>query len=145
MSRINCWEYMKCGREEGGEEVEELGVCPAASLSAADGFLEGRNAGRGCAYVAGTFCGGKPQGTFAEKRETCYSCEFYRLLKVDHGIEMSALHFFRYVRKKKITAHPQMTSDLPAGKGGSIRVIAVSEGCLPTGLERPGSSPRSPS
>jgi hypothetical protein len=27
----NCWEYMKCGREPGGEKVAELGICRAAA------------------------------------------------------------------------------------------------------------------
>lgn len=31
MSRTNCWEYFKCGREPGGSKVDELGVCPAAT------------------------------------------------------------------------------------------------------------------
>ena len=35
----NCWEYMKCGRESGGEMVAELGICRAA----ADKVFNGAN------------------------------------------------------------------------------------------------------
>ncbi len=49
---MNCWEFKKCGREAGGAKVAELGVCPAYP-----------NAGTHCARIAGTFCGGKVQGS----------------------------------------------------------------------------------
>jgi len=27
MAKLNCWEFMKCGREVGGKNVKELGIC----------------------------------------------------------------------------------------------------------------------
>jgi hypothetical protein len=63
---MNCWEFTRCGREEGGARVAELGVCPAYPYN-----------GHTCAGVAGTFCGGQVQGTFAEKHAGCSQCEFY--------------------------------------------------------------------
>ncbi|MFC1855234.1 two-CW domain-containing protein [Thermodesulfobacteriota bacterium] len=74
----NCWEEKNCGREVGGTKVEEMGVCPAASDAASNGVNDGKNGGRICWAVVGTFCGGKKQGTFAEKRISCMSCEFYK-------------------------------------------------------------------
>ena len=44
-----------------------MGVCPA--------FPDG---GKECWAVAGTFCGGKVQGTSADKRGGCLMCEFYK-------------------------------------------------------------------
>ena len=38
----NCWEFMKCGREPGGERVKELGVCPVALDSSANGINSGK-------------------------------------------------------------------------------------------------------
>ena len=64
---MNCWEYKKCGREAGGSKVKELGVCPAYPDN-----------GKNCAYLAGTLCGGKVQGSFASKLSSCLSCEFYK-------------------------------------------------------------------
>lgn len=29
MERNNCWEVMKCGRQQGGENVSKLGICIA--------------------------------------------------------------------------------------------------------------------
>ena len=60
--KINCWEYMKCAREE-----DATTKCPAYP-----------NFGRMCWAVAGTFCEGKAQGTFAQKYEDCKKCAFYQ-------------------------------------------------------------------
>jgi signal transduction histidine kinase len=63
-SEINCWEYMKCGRDKDAAEK-----CPAYP-----------HFGRTCWAVAGTFCEGKVQGTFAQKYEDCQKCGFYQKL-----------------------------------------------------------------
>lgn len=63
---MNCWEFKKCGREEGGSKSKESGICPVYP-----------NYGQQCARVAGTLCGGQVQGTFALKLGNCQSCEFY--------------------------------------------------------------------
>ena len=73
----NCWEFEKCGREPYGENVRELGVCPAALETKLDGVHGGKNAGRACWVVAGTFCNGGVQGVFAQKYESCKDCNFY--------------------------------------------------------------------
>ena len=71
---MNCWEFKKCGREQGGPQVAEFGVCPAYT----------RNAGDACWMVAGTFCGGEVQGTFAEKQQNCMNCNFYKQFDLAH-------------------------------------------------------------
>jgi CRP-like cAMP-binding protein len=76
--KINCWEFKKCERQPGGKKVADLGVCPAAVDASFNGINNGQNAGRICWAVAGTCCGGKVQGTFAEKRRSCVSCDFYK-------------------------------------------------------------------
>lgn len=78
MERINCWEYKNCGREPGGINVDTLGVCPAAIAKKIDGSFSGKNGGRCCWMVAGTFCDGKVQGTFAKKFKSCRDCDFYK-------------------------------------------------------------------
>ena len=83
--KLNCWEHKKCGREPGGKKAEKLGVCPAASDPAFDGFNMGANAGRICWLVAGTFCQGQVQGTYAEKRASCKNCDFYKQIHADEG------------------------------------------------------------
>ncbi len=71
---MNCWEMKECGREEGGAKVAEYGVCPAYT----------KNAGEACWIVAGTFCGGEVQGTFAEKEHNCMRCDFYKKFDLKH-------------------------------------------------------------
>jgi serine/threonine protein phosphatase PrpC len=83
--KLNCWEYMKCGRQPGGRNIRKAGICPAAAAAAFNGFNQGKNAGRICWLVAGTFCGGKPQGTFAEKYTSCRQCKFYRKVHAEES------------------------------------------------------------
>lgn len=61
-TKVQCWEYMRCGRER-----DATIKCPAYP-----------HFGRICWVVAGTFCEGKVQGTFAQKLEDCRRCEFYQ-------------------------------------------------------------------
>ena len=84
MSKRNCWEFEKCGREPGGERSDN-GVCPAATETKLNGVHEGRNAGRACWVVAGTLCGGEIQGTFAKKYKNCEQCSFYQVVQDEEG------------------------------------------------------------
>jgi hypothetical protein len=83
----NCWEFIGCGREKGGKNEAELGTCPAATDTSLSGLNGGKNGGRICWAIAGTFCGGKVQGTFAQKKNSCLSCDFYRLVKKERGLK----------------------------------------------------------
>ncbi len=85
MERKNCWEIKKCGRYPGGEKVEELGVCPAARPSEYDGTNKGMYGGRFCWAIAGTFCGGTPRDTFAQKFMTCLHCEVFTRISEEEG------------------------------------------------------------
>jgi hypothetical protein len=84
MSKPNCWETMKCGREPGGARIN-LGICPASVEDRLDGVHGGVNAGRACWAVAGTLCGGEVQGTFAQKYTNCTICEFYKTVEEEQG------------------------------------------------------------
>jgi eukaryotic-like serine/threonine-protein kinase len=81
----NCWEVMTCGREPGGKNVKTLGTCPAATDERLNDIHGGINAGRACWVLAGTFCEGKVQGTFAQKYQNCTQCEFFRQVKIEEG------------------------------------------------------------
>lgn len=69
---ITCWEFKKCGREKDGAKAADLGICPAYP-----------DHGRDCWAIAGTLCGGKVQGTSAEKDGNCRLCEFYKGVMMD--------------------------------------------------------------
>ena len=87
MSKTNCWEYKKCGREPGGSRSAELGVCPAATEHSTNGVNNGKNGGRACWVLTGTLCGGQVQGTFAVKLGNCIKCEFYKLVMKEEGVD----------------------------------------------------------
>ncbi|EKD33027.1 MAG: hypothetical protein ACD_76C00102G0007 [uncultured bacterium] len=88
MSRSNCWEFKRCGREPYGAKAQTLGVCPAATERRLDGVHGGRNSGRACWVVAGTFCRGEVQGTYADKEHRCSQCDFFLRVREEHGREM---------------------------------------------------------
>jgi hypothetical protein len=50
----------------------------------------GLNGGRVCWALTGTLCGGKVQGTFAQKLGNCSECEFYRLVHEEQGKEVQS-------------------------------------------------------
>ena len=83
--KLNCWEFMKCGRGPGGAKAKQLGVCPAASDKRLDTIHGGINSGRACWVVAGTYCGGTVQGSFARKQVACKRCDFYNKVQTEEG------------------------------------------------------------
>lgn len=85
MKKMNCWEFKKCGREPGGAKAAEMGVCPASTNEQLDGIHGGTKGGRACWALVGTLCGGKVQGSFAMKCESCMQCEFYKLVINEQG------------------------------------------------------------
>lgn len=85
MSKLNCWEFKHCGRQPGGANVDKLGPCPAVTDASFEGYNGGHHGGRICWAVAGTFCGGRVQGSFAQKRLSCMDCEFYTLVESEEG------------------------------------------------------------
>lgn len=80
---INCWEFKRCGREPGGANVHELGICPAAIAKNCDGIHGGICGGRACWAISGTLCNGRLQGTSASKLKNCLKCDFYQQVQVD--------------------------------------------------------------
>lgn len=98
--KLNCWEHKKCERQPGGKLVYKFGLCRATRESRLDGVHGGDNGGRSCWVVAGTFCGGKVQGTFARKYETCKECDFYKMVLGEEGSNLEiTLSLFKRLRE----------------------------------------------
>lgn len=76
---FNCWEYQQCGREPGGNKVDELGECQAATEKKLDGTHGGKNGGRVCWAVAGTY--GDGSCTKLSEYRVCDECDFYKYVK----------------------------------------------------------------
>ena len=77
----NCWEYLHCGREQRGKNVNESGVCPAAIHNESDGINHGKAAGRFCWTIEGTLC----PGNFAKKFSNCLKCSFFEEVIKEEG------------------------------------------------------------
>jgi hypothetical protein len=77
----NCWEFRGCGRGPGGDYVDELGICPAATNRRYHGVNRGNAAGRFCWSVSGTLC----EETSARKAATCAACSFYQEVERQEG------------------------------------------------------------
>jgi len=106
MNRVNCWEYKKCERQPGGKRVQELGICPVTTHQALHGAHGGLNAGRACWVVAGSLCGGKVQGSYAQKLADCWRCDFMNDVKQEEqlshsGFSHSRLGIVRLLDKQK--------------------------------------------
>ncbi len=76
---------MNCGRGPRGAKTKQLGVCPAARERRLDRVHGGINSGRACWVVAGTFCGGTVQGSFARKQVACKRCDFFNKVLNEEG------------------------------------------------------------
>lgn len=85
MSKLNCWEHQKCGREPGGDRVEELSVCPAAISGAHDGVNNGQFAGRFCWTINATLCNDEIQGPLKNKLNNCLQCSFLKKINEEEG------------------------------------------------------------
>ncbi len=102
--RQNCWEYKRCGREPGGENAAERGVCPASQETALDGLNFGKNGGRICWAIAGTFCGdSEPVGEFAAQLLSCMDCDFFKKVQAEEGTANFELLIPRHKYLKKMT------------------------------------------
>ena len=85
MGRKNCWEVMDCGRQPGGEDTQSCGACSATLPREYEGVNGGNHGGRFCWAIAGTLCGGEPQGTYSRKIVTCLRCGFLKQVEVEEG------------------------------------------------------------
>lgn len=83
--KINCWDYMNCGREVDGTQVTTQGECPAWSFWTFQGKNNGLRGGRYCWSVAGSDREGEPACTNVADFGDCSECNFYQLVKKEEG------------------------------------------------------------
>ncbi len=104
-SKLNCWESKKCERQPGGRLAGEMGICPASTQQKLNGIHDGKNAGRACWAVAGTFCGGVVQGSEAKKQHNCWKCNFFQNVRKEEetssqGFSATTLGMMRVLEKR---------------------------------------------
>lgn len=127
--KINCWEFKKCGREKGGVNTAELGVCPASIETALHGVHDGENSGRACWVMEGTLCAASVQGSFLEKFKKCITCDFFHLIESQEGRDLkNAKDLLRIIEGKaaqevneRIQAQPHTIAVCP-GCGQELKV-----------------------
>ena len=78
--KLNCWEFLHC---DYGPDSKH--PCPAFTDETSNGVNRGINAGRICWEIPDTTCFNKPMGQFVEKREICFTCEFFYFVKEEEG------------------------------------------------------------
>ncbi len=72
---LNCWEYNKCDREPGGENVLKYGVCSVTLERGADSIHNGKNGGRCCWVIT------NPVFEEDSLNRDCRECDFYLFVK----------------------------------------------------------------
>jgi len=72
--KLNCWEFINCGREKGGLMVSSLGECQVPSEMKFDGLNDGVGAGRACWLSSHSQCVVKNNRMI----KSCYNCKFYK-------------------------------------------------------------------
>jgi hypothetical protein len=101
----NCWEHTNCERQPGGRRAQDLGICPVTTNQELAGVHGGQNAGRACWVVAGSLCGGKVQGAYAQKLHNCWKCDFMNAVKKEEdagpvGFSVTRLGMERSLQKR---------------------------------------------
>ena len=85
-NKINCWDYMKCGKGPGGENTDEFGICPIAKETVADGLNGGMNGGRICWIIAENCCLEDVKCSKLHRKTSCFSCEFRYKVTIEEGL-----------------------------------------------------------
>jgi signal transduction histidine kinase len=96
--KLNCWEYEHCDHGPTSKNP-----CSAAVDKTSEGVNHGKNAGRICWTIPDTLCFNKPMGKFDEKRDICFACSFFQLVKQEEGAMFQLF---------KVAQGVQKTSDL---------------------------------
>jgi len=72
--KLNCWEFVNCGREKNGLMVPILGECEVVSNMKYDGLNGGVGAGRACWLTHRNNC----VMNKTKQLSCCYDCSFYK-------------------------------------------------------------------
>ena len=98
MAKLNCWDCKNCGRNPGGVNVDERGVCPASIETKADRLNNGINGGRACWAIKNILCDEVIQKVFAVRLAKCLKCDFFQLVS-DEEADWSYLDTKAILRK----------------------------------------------
>ena len=84
MGKLNCWEFMKCGKGPSGNGKSD--ICPVAVKTEADMLNGGVNGGRICWIIADTCSNGGVKCSDLHRESSCFSCEFRYKVTAEEGL-----------------------------------------------------------
>lgn len=86
MDKLNCWEFMKCGKEPHGAHLKGSAPCPVAVESSAHGLNGGINGGRICWVINDILRQCDVNCSHVHHQSSCFSCEFRYKVTADEGL-----------------------------------------------------------
>ncbi len=86
MNKLNCWEFMKCGKRPPENGNGKDNSCPVASETSANDLNDGINGGRICWIIAETCHNSKVQCSDLLRKDPCFSCEFRYKVTIEEGL-----------------------------------------------------------
>ncbi len=102
---------MECGREPKGIEDRMYDTCSVPTFTEADGLNDGKNGGRICWAIAGTFGNGNVTGKYACEKFSCANCDFFKLVSDEQGVE--CFEIIRPVQMSRFKKkHTEVLSDV---------------------------------
>ncbi len=130
MSKKNCWEYNKnCRNVHGAADSRSL-PCPSSTMVSLSGLNGGKNAGRICWNIAGSFSGHGIRKIALNDRPSCVRCDFFKLVEAEEGdnfkfLTPDSLHGYeqyRYGKRKsaRFESHLDLELRLPGGRANYI-------------------------
>ena len=86
MNKLNCWEFMKCGKGPSGNDKGKPNSCPIATESFANTLNGGINGGRICWIIAEACCNNEVKCSDFHRKASCFSCEFRYKVTMEEGL-----------------------------------------------------------
>ena len=86
MNKLNCWEFMKCGKGLSKNGNGKCNSCPVASETSGNALNGGINGGRICWIIAETCDNGEVQCSDLHRKDSCFQCEFRYKVMMEEGL-----------------------------------------------------------
>lgn len=85
-NKLNCWEFMKCGKGPSRNGNGKKRRCPIVAETSANTLNGGVNGGRICWIIAENCCNGEVQCSKLHRKSSCFSCEFRYKVTAEEGL-----------------------------------------------------------
>lgn len=86
MSKLNCWEFIKCGKGPLGNGINKSDICPVAVETSANALNGGVNGGRICWVIAENCSNAEVKCSKLHRKDFCFSCEFRYKVTLEEGL-----------------------------------------------------------